>query len=364
MRSDASLVDFVSALRGGDGLRVEETLGSGFVRLRVSEAERRQAKHDIRCVEDAVIELLRNSRDAGAVRLFVSSAREGSIRTITIVDDGTGIPQSMHERIFDARVTSKLDTVHMDRWGVHGRGMALFSIRQNAQRAVVVDSSIGNGTAIQVVFDVGDITERADQSSWPTVAYHAGKPEIRGPRNIYRACVEFALETRDSCKVYVGSPSEVVATMHRRVIPEGSHVLWPDDPEGMRGIPLIERPALARDARQMREAASSLGIEMSERTAHRIVRRQIAPLRNALAQATTQATKSQSGSAHAGSQLTLAGQPRRLVMSDEDRQEFLDDVERAFERIAQRYYVEMEGEPRIRMDSQGVHISFGYRDMD
>jgi hypothetical protein len=224
----------------------------------------------------------------------------------------------------------------------------------------VIDSSIGNGTAIQVVFDMGGITERADQSSWPTVAYHAGKPEIRGPRNIYRACVEFALETRDACRVYVGSPSEVIATMHRRVIPEGPHVLWPDDPEGMRGIPLIERPALARDARQMREAASSLGIEMSERTAHRIVRRQIAPLRNALAQA----TKSQSGSAHAGSQLTLAGQPRRLVMSDEDRQEFLDDIEEAFGRIARRYYVEMEGVPRIRMDSQGVHISFGYRDMD
>ena len=50
-----SLADFVATVSGDSAIRVEESLGNGFVRLRVGEAERRQAKHDIRCAEDVVI---------------------------------------------------------------------------------------------------------------------------------------------------------------------------------------------------------------------------------------------------------------------------------------------------------------------
>ena len=49
---DGSLIDFVQSVSGETFLKVEENLGDGFVRLRISEAERRQAKHDIRSVED------------------------------------------------------------------------------------------------------------------------------------------------------------------------------------------------------------------------------------------------------------------------------------------------------------------------
>ena len=212
------LLGFVSSLRGGDGLRVEETLGDGYVRLRVSEAERRQAKHDVRCMEDAVIELLRNSRDAQATRIFVGTAREGDLRTIVVADDGVGIPPEMHARVFDARVTSKLDTMRMDRWGVHGRGMALFSIRENARSAEVMRSGVGCGCALRVVFDVSQLPERADQSTWPTVTGDVGNYTIRGPHNIYHTCVEFALEERGTCNVYVGSPSEVLSTMRVRAL--------------------------------------------------------------------------------------------------------------------------------------------------
>ena len=65
--SDANeLISFIASMSGEGNLRVEENLGEGYVRLRVSEAERRQAKHDIQHVEDIVIEMLRNARDAGA----------------------------------------------------------------------------------------------------------------------------------------------------------------------------------------------------------------------------------------------------------------------------------------------------------
>ena len=93
--SAAGLADFVARMGGERSLRVEENLGEGYVRLRVAEAERRQAKHDIRCVEDMVIELLRNSRDAGAKRIYLATSREGDLRTTTILDDGSGVPQDM-----------------------------------------------------------------------------------------------------------------------------------------------------------------------------------------------------------------------------------------------------------------------------
>ena len=55
------LAAFVERVTSKSLFRVESDLGHGFVRLKVSEAERRQAKQDIRCVEDAVIEMLRNA---------------------------------------------------------------------------------------------------------------------------------------------------------------------------------------------------------------------------------------------------------------------------------------------------------------
>ena len=117
------------------------------MRLKVSEAERRQAKHDIRSVEDIVVELLRNSRDATFVASFLPPAREGDLRTLTVVDDGVGVPPQMADRIFEPRVTSKLDSMVVDQWGVHGRGMALFSIAATPSRPKSRASEPHKGTA-------------------------------------------------------------------------------------------------------------------------------------------------------------------------------------------------------------------------
>ena len=75
--SDANeLISFIASMSGEGNLRVEENLGEGYVRLRVSEAERRQAKHDIQHVEDIVIEMLRNARDAGADKVYLVEGPE------------------------------------------------------------------------------------------------------------------------------------------------------------------------------------------------------------------------------------------------------------------------------------------------
>lgn len=108
------LKDFVNKHAQTSHLRVETDLGDGYFRLRASEAQRRQAQQDIRNVEDAVIELLRNSRDAGAHNIYLATNAEGSFRRILIIDDGSGVPRSHHKTIFEPYVTSKLDTMSMD----------------------------------------------------------------------------------------------------------------------------------------------------------------------------------------------------------------------------------------------------------
>ena len=169
MTANDDLLNFVSSVSGDD---LPQGRGEPRRRLRsprVSEAERRQAKHDIRSVEDIVVELLRNSRDAHAQRIFVATGSEGDLRTLTVIDDGVGVPAHMHERIFEPRVTSKLETMVIDQWGVHGRGMALFSIRSNAVEARVAASELHKGASLVIVTDSGALAERADQSTWPVV---------------------------------------------------------------------------------------------------------------------------------------------------------------------------------------------------
>ena len=209
-----TLSDFIDDVCGESRLRVEDDLGDGFVRLRSSEAERRQAAQDIRSSEDVVIELLRNARDAGASRIFLATQKTGNERLLTVLDDGQGIPAAQHERIFEPRVTSKLDSAHMDKWGMHGRGMALYSISVNAEEARVLQSEPGLGTSLTVATDTESLAEKADQSTFPRFEQEpSGSWAMRGPKNIVRTAAEFALEHRGDLSVYLGTPVEVAATL-------------------------------------------------------------------------------------------------------------------------------------------------------
>lgn len=358
--SAEDLLGFVASMGGERALRVEESLGGGYVRLRVAEAERRQAKHDVRCVEDAVIEMLRNARDAGARHIYVATSREGSLRTTTVLDDGSGIPASMHDRVFEARVTSKLDSVHMDRWGVHGRGMALFSIRENAVSAEVVSSAPGAGAAIRVVTDATRLPERADQSSWPVV--EAGEDGVlacvRGPHNIVRTCCEFALEERSSCEVFVGSPAEIAATARARaaVTVDSADLLFLDS---LDSLPVLERLRAAADAAELRSQACALGLEMSERTAHRIVSGQIRPLRSVVARLTHGAAPRREPR-----EVDLARDRRGLRVAPGDLEEFSRALERDFDLLAERYYLTLSSDPKVRVGRGRITVTFDLEERD
>lgn len=266
-----SLTDFVAEVTGDSHLRVEDDLGDGFVRLRSAEAERRQAKHDIRGTEDIIIEMLRNARDAHAHTIFVAVSREESTRRITMIDDGDGVPLHMRSKIFEARVTSKLDTMHFDTWGVHGRGMALYAITVNARSARVRAGAPGLGTSIVVETDLNELSEKTDQSSMPVFSVsEAGTIVVRGPRNINRTVAEFAYIDRDTVTVYYGSPTEVAATLWRygRELLPRSTVAFCKEADT---LPVCKRLGIATTPEEFADIARGLGLEMSTRSARRVM---------------------------------------------------------------------------------------------
>jgi len=346
------LIDFVTTVSGDTYLKVEESLGDGYVRLRVSEAERRQAKHDIRGIEDVVVELLRNARDAHSRRVLIATTREGNTRTLTMVDDGIGIPESLHNAIFEPRVTSKLETMVMDRWGVHGRGMALFSVRSNASVARVAVSAPHKGAALTISADTNALPERADQSTWPAVEPdETGRVRVaRGPHNIIRRVVEFACE-HPELDLYLGTPTEVLATMHAlgREDLDVADLMFCDNLER---LSVWQRPAACSDAAELTEVAASLGLGVSERTAHRVLAGELAPLEPVLAQLTA------SEEPEAGPGPDIYRDRRSLHIHHGDLAAFRRELSRAFDVLADRYYLGLKGEPRVTVGPNEIRVRF------
>ncbi len=340
-------------------LRVETDLGDGFVRLKSSEAERRQAIQDIRSSEDIVIELLRNARDAHAQHIFLATAREKNRRRIVAIDDGDGVPRSMHTYIFEPRVTSKLDTAHMDKWGVHGRGMALFSITVNAETAYIAASDTGGGTAIVVETNLDNLGEKTDQSTFPVFEYEGnGKVAVRGPRNITRTVCEFLLECHNDCTVYLGSCTDIAATLYEfglSSLTASMKVFCSDTAE----LPVCQRLAVAADPASFASEAAKLGLPMSERSARRILDGEIEPLKPLIERIHIEGPQKGEGqSRHANTRLTsVSADARGLKLDANDVNKFTQDVSDAFDDLARDYYLDASVEPEVRVSKDALHIT-------
>ncbi len=374
--SDArnDLVAFVDEVCEAAPLRIESDLGSGFVRLRTSEAERRQAAQDIRSSEDIVIELLRNARDAHARHIFLAVQRDERTRTLVMIDDGDGIPENLFERIFDARVTSKLDTAHMDKWGMHGRGMALYSISVNAEEARVQASELGCGTSIVVRSDLGALGERSDQSTFPRFERKDdGAFTMRGPRNILRVAAEFALECKRTCAVHLGSPTEIAATLYAF----GMSTTTPAERAFSRteladgeGVTLPQRLAFATDPDDLAARAGALGLDLSPRSARRILNGEIAPTIELYERLRTEGmagavpSEGSDGTAapnarraRSGGDVSDVPRVRGLRLSEDERAALAEGVVDAFAPIAEAYFLEQAVEPDITVRDGRLVIS-------
>ncbi len=362
---DDSLSSFIEEVTGEDSIRIEEDFGQGFVRLRSSEAERRQAAQDIRSSEDAIIELLRNSRDAGAKNIYVASGKTKNKRTFIVIDDGCGIPESMRELVFQPRVTSKLDSAHMDTWGYHGRGMALYSIAENSKEHKIVYSSFGNGTSIKILLDEAKVSEKRDQSTFPTCEINDGVFLMRGPKNIQRVACEFSVENRKELKVYLGSNTEIAATLFSNglsQVSEKKRIFMKDHCHKNPALML----ACSTDPDSFSEAAYELGLDISSRSARRILDKEIAPIDALFDQIKTSIrqndeldkSKKASKAKPIASKLEQRNNPH---ISSQDLNEFQNSVQHSFSELADKYFLK-NAQAKISIRKGKLRLDFDLLD--
>jgi len=228
MQNSPDLDRFLSELNIKDSLNIEEDLGDGYVRLKISEAERRQALQDINCVEDIILEMLRNSRDAGSKNIFIGTKKiEDKRRKVYFVDDGCGIPPNLQNLIFQSRVTSKLENFIKDSYGFHGRGMALFSIKLNVDDIRIIFSDKLKGASFYLDIDLSKVPEKKDQSIMPRVIKTEGDLNIiGGVNNIIKTIMEFQLQSKH-VNFFYGSPTQVLTTMRKIIERKSGYDLYP-----------------------------------------------------------------------------------------------------------------------------------------
>jgi len=258
----------------------------------------------------------------------------------------------MHERVFEPRITSKLETMVMDKWGVHGRGMALYSVRENTAFAKIASSGRAMGCAVMVSCDCAALPERSDQSAWPQIekAEDERWKVVKGTRNILRHTVEFACE-HPELEIYLGSPAEILATittMSRTAIERTGRLIA----ENIESLPVWQRPGMAADAGELAALALSVGLPVSERTAHRILADEIGTVDSIiriLSAADDLAPKAEPD---------IYRNRKGLKIHPGDLVDFRREISAAFDSLAEKYFLYAKNEPRIRITKDSISIRF------
>lgn len=297
-------------------------LGSGFARLVGLEGARR-APSRIHTVEDAVFELLRNSHDAGAHNIYVSSTlRSRRYRSLTILDDGHGIPETHAHLIFEPGITTRhlLPKRLESGKNPHGAGLSLYHIKKIALSAVIC--SAASPTALSFVFDTEKIPEKSLQSA------------TRTPKsNILATISSFALQSGTLPKIYYSTPARIVATLlYNRII--------------------LTTPG-KKEINTTHQTAKNLGLQISKRTTRRILKREIDPVEHI----NQTNNKEETSKKEANNGTKNSRQTRKtwtettLQLEDED----LKEIEDILRRVARASYLDIW---KVDQSSRPGEISF------
>ena len=281
-------------------------LGAGFARLTGAEGARRGPSR-IAYVEDALLELLRNARDADAQNVYVASVlKRRRYRTLTVLDDGHGIPSSHRDLVFEAGVTTRHLNPILDPGGgppssPHGAGLSLYHIREAAAEATIQSTS--DPTSIKVTFDTHLVPERALQS--------ASRPSRT---NLLATLKDFA--ATNPLNLYYGPPAPILATLLKNRIIQHNMT-----------------------SEELRRRAWGLGLEVSRRTVQRIRRGETGAVG-----AVSSVWRGRGGVEGRGERRDRGDGPM-LVLGERERGE----IEAILRRAARASYLEFEG---IKLESR------------
>jgi hypothetical protein len=96
----------------------------------------------------------------------------------------------------------------------------------------------------------------------------------------------------------------------------------------------------------------TLGLPLSERTAHRILGGELTPVDTVLSQAQVE---EESPAVPAPD---IYRDRRSLKIHHTDLARFKQDMARAFDDLAERYYLHLKGEPKVSVTRDGIRVSF------
>jgi Histidine kinase-, DNA gyrase B-, and HSP90-like ATPase len=288
-------------------------LGSGFARLTGQEGARRHPSR-LRYVEDALVELLRNARDAGAKTVYVASTlKSRRYRVLTVIDDGGGVPETHRDLIFEPGVTSRhlrpVSDPQDPNPSPHGAGLSLYHLKNAAVSAELLSAS--SPTAIKATFDTDALPERALQS------------DSRPSRSNLKATLQRFAQANGPT-LYHGSPARILATLLRNRIIQS-----------------------ANSAPGLRAVARGLGLDVSLRTAQRVWRGDVRPV-GAVRAAGGGGPASEHGERRAG------GEGPLLALGEEERGGIADILRRA----ARASYLELGD---LKLESRPGEISLRAR---
>jgi hypothetical protein len=126
-------------------------------------------------------------------------------------------------------------------------------------------------------------------------------------------------------------------------------LLFCDDPNG---LAVWLRPAVASDAAELVSIARSIGLPISERTAHRVLGSELAPLESVLE------TVAPTPEPAEPRKPDIYRDRRGLRIHHADVREFQRRLEDAFDLVAERYYLHLGGEPKVTVGRDSITVRF------
>ena len=204
--------------------------------------------------------------------------------------------------------------------------------------------------------DLDRLAEKTDQSSFPVFERtESGNIAVRGPKNILRTACEFSIECRHDCTVYLGSATDIAATLYAfglSSLTSAVRAFCTDASE----LPVAKRLSIAVDPAGLADEAEELGLLISERSARRIMDGEIAPVEPLINRVRIEGDDESRAPARSAKAKAAMGDARGLKIAPDDLDAFSRRVARAFSDLARDYYLESEVKPEVRVGKDGVRI--------